>query len=220
MKNFLTGLLCIILGVVIGFGSVVYLTRYTNSDIMNKILGTESGVQYLESDSSDQHNYELIKLAYTVAQVIKERDYNALAELVHPERGLLFTPSSTVNTASDRWFSATEVAGFGSDDETYVWGVDSAKGDPIEMTIDDYFLAYVFDQDYTLAPEIGVNKILKTGNALENVTSIFTDAEFVDLTYPGTEANDYLDWTTLRLVFEDYQGSSRLVAIIHCEWTV
>ena len=58
-----------------------------------------------------------------------------------------------------------------------------------------------------------------TGNALENVSEAFPAAQFVDLHFPGAD-NDGLDWSTLRLVFEDCYGKYMLSAVIHCQWTI
>ena len=94
------------------------------------------------------------------------------------------------------------------------------SGNPIALTVDAYFDRFVFDYDYTQAPAIGVNYIIRSGNSLENVESMFNNAKFVDLNYPGSEEREYLDWSTLRLVYEEYHGQLMLTAIIHCEWTV
>jgi hypothetical protein len=43
----------------------------------------------------------------------------------------------------------------------------------------------------------------------------------VEYYFPGFEAQyEGMDWKSLRLVFEQHQGSWKLVGIIHNEWTI
>ena len=223
MKRNIAGLLCsILLGLLIGILSI-YIVFF-------KVLSPEDVTAFLQSDSpnvmersvaspEETTRADYIELSLQIAEYIKNGDYGSLSSLVHPVYGVVFTPYSTVNLSSDLCFSPGEVAAFASDENTYVWGIADGTGDPLEMTVSSYFSQFVFDKDYTLAPVIGVNQILYTGNSLENVTEIFPDAQFVDLSYPSSSA-ETPDWSTLRLVFEDYEGAPKLVGIIHCQWTV
>ncbi len=158
--------------------------------------------------------------ALEVAAMIKARDYGSLADCVHPVYGLLFSPYATVNPSTNRSFSVNEIRTFGSNTETYVWGILSGTNAPIRLTVEDYFGEYVFDRDYTQASIIGINYLARVGNALENVTDSFPGAQFVDLCYPGSSGTEVQDWSILRLVFEEYNGSMMLSAVIHSEATI
>lgn len=176
-----------------------------------QVYGDESGA----SDSANSES-QLINLAFEVTSCLQKRDYAALSFYAHPEFGVVFSPFSTVSLTSDKCFTANEISRFRKDDTKYIWGVYS-NGKPIELTPVDYFEEFVYDAGYVLPDAIGVDYIVRSGNALENVTETFPDAHYVDLYINGT--ND-TDWKTLRLVFEERDGKQYLTAIIHSAYTV
>ena len=172
--------------------------------------------------TADSNNVKLIGLAYYVLMNIKDRDFTSLSRVAHPDYGVLFSPQSTVSKSTNKCFGSNEIALFGSDSNTYVWGVYGAGGEPIEMTPVEYFSRFVYNKDYSSAPVIGVNRIVKSGNALENIKEEFPNIQFVEFHIPGGEQDsiDDFDWNTLRLGFEEYDGSLWLTAIVHSEWSV
>lgn len=110
---------------------------------------------------------------------------------------------------------------FASDKNRYMWGKYDGSGNPIELTPYEYFKAFVYDKDYLSASEIGVNTVVKSGNSLENIQEIFPDARFIDFYSPGADPGaGGLDWSSLRLVFEEYHGKLMLTVILHSECTV
>ena len=89
------------------------------------------------------------------------------------------------------------------------------------MTISQYFETYVFNTDYTKAPQIGVDQIMMGGNALENLTEAYPNCRFIDFCFPQLDAaNQGLDWCSLKLVFEPGETNWLLVGIIHSQWTI
>ena len=75
--------------------------------------------------------------------------------------------------------------------------------------------------DYTAAPIVGVNQIIQTGNSLENVMDVYPDAQFIEFHYPSIQSNmEGMDWCSLKVVFELYEGNYKIVALIHSQWTV
>lgn len=223
MKKTFIPILCILLGLFIGIFSVyIILFKLCAPETVMTMVYSDSDIgaaHTANSQSSSSDNEKLIELAFESAQYIKERDFVALSSVVHPVYGVVFTPYSTVNLSSDECFSVSDVAAFGNNTTKYVWGAADGSGSPIEMTVSEYFERYVFDRDYTAAPIVGVDHIVQTGNSLENISDIFPYAHFIDFSFPSSDSES-ADWTTLRLVFEDYNGEWKLAAIIHCEWTV
>ena len=163
---------------------------------------------------------ELIALAYDILGYIRDGDNQALAGVVHPEYGVVFSPYATVTLSTNKCFQPEQVAGFGEDTNLYVWGVYAGSGEPIEMTVADYFSIFVMDKDYSAAPVVGINHIVRSGNALENFTDEFKNVQFIDFHMPGNEANggEGNDWSSLRLGFEEYDGSLWLTVILRSQW--
>ena len=167
------------------------------------------------------NNAELSALAYRVLDNIKAGDYGELALTAHPKLGVLFSPQATVDKLTNKCFSAEQIAEFKQDNNAYVWGVNSTSGEPIELTPIDYFAKFVYPKDYVAAPFVGINHIVRSGNALENIQEVFPEIQFVEFHIPGSGQNaaEDFDWCTLRLGFEVYDGSLWLTAIIHSKWS-
>lgn len=166
-------------------------------------------------------NTLLLQQAGDILQVLKRQDYTGLSAYVHPSYGVQFTPYSTVQPEHDLRLSAQQIAGLGSDNTLYTWGSADGSGEPIRLSGRDYFARYVFNVDYTQAPVIGVDTVLESGNALENVADSFPNCRFVEFHFPGIDPkNQGFDWCSLKLVLSPYEDSWRLVALIHSEWTI
>jgi len=174
------------------------------------------------SASADSDNAELTALAYGVLEYIRDGDYRALSRVAHPDFGVVFSPYATVTLTTNRRFSPLQIAEFEKDTTVYVWGVQDGTGEPIEMTPVDYFAAYVYSKDFFSASLIGVNRIVKSGNALENITDEFPGVRFVDFHIPGGEkdTSEEMAWGSLRLGFEEYEGALWLTVIINSRWTI
>lgn len=178
---------------------------------------TPQDVQTL--DTGD--NTLLLQQAGQVLSTLKNQDYPALASYVHPTYGVQFTPYSTVQPKQDLRLSADQVAALDSDAAVYTWGTADGSGEPIRMSGREYFARYVFNVDYTQAPVIGIDTVLESGNALENVADSFPGCRFVEYHFPGIDPkNQGFDWCSLKLVFSPCEDSWRLVALIHSEWTI
>ena len=162
----------------------------------------------------------LLHTAAAVTNALHDQDYETLSTYVHPTRGVTFTPYSTVALQRDQNFTVDQIKNLSSDTSTYTWGYEDGRGESIQMTMSEYFARFVFDADYTQAPKVGVDQIITSGNALENLTEAYPDCHFVDFCYPSRDpANEGLDWCSLKLVFLGEKTSWYLVGVVHGEWT-
>ena len=168
-----------------------------------------------------EDNFPLLGSACAVCRAIQQQDWITLAAYVHPDRGVTFTPYSTVEPDSDLNFTTDQIKNLAQDQNVYTWGFEDGRGDPIQMTMIQYFERYVYDRDYTQVPEIGVDRIMTGGNALENLSEIYTGCRFVDFSFPSADpVNDGLDWSSLKLVFQAEGEHWYLVGVVHGEWTI
>lgn len=166
-------------------------------------------------------NVSLLNAAYLAARAFKEEDYPSLASLVHPEKGVTFTPYSTVEPEMDLNFTQDQIKNLSKDDTVYTWGFVDGRGSPIQMTMTQYIQEYVFNTDYTQAPQLGIDRIMVSGNALENLSEAYPGCRFVDFSFPSLDpVNQGMDWCSLKLVFEPGESRWLLVGIIHGEWTI
>ncbi len=194
-------------------------TMSTNVDNHTiKDTGTDEN-QMVHDPMEDEE--ALIYESYAVLNALHEKDYNQLKTLAHPDKGVTFTPYSTVDLQSDRVFKADEIAEFESNLTLYIWGMNQESNEPIQMSIHDYIDRFVYNVNYLEAPCIGINHVISSGNALENVSTAYKGLEFVEFYFPGSDPEENgSDWSALKLIFEQYNNKYTLVGFIHSEWTV
>nr|WP_317324198.1 hypothetical protein [uncultured Flavonifractor sp.] len=166
-------------------------------------------------------NTPLLERAGLVLEALKAEDYAALAQLVHPEQGVTLTPYSTVDPACDNAMSQEQVRHLAQDEHIYTWGLFDGSGIPIRCTPAQYFQRYVFNADFTTAPQVGIDTVLISGNALENVAEAYPEGRFVEYHFPGIDPElKGFDWCSLKLIFEVWNNEWYLVGIVHGEWTI
>ncbi len=219
LRKFITYALLVCAGVAVGAAAFLAVCYVNEDKLFYQLVGARSPAEEI-SPQVEATNAELTQFAYKVLDYIKNGDYAGLSEVVHPEYGVVFSPYATIHRNSNKCVTAAQVAAFGNAKHQYVWGKYAGKGSPIELTPFEYFKEFVFDKDYTLSPLLGVNAIVKSGNSLENIAEVFPNVRFVDFHFSGTEINSGLDWSSLRLGFEEYEGRLMLTLILHSEWTI
>ena len=179
-----------------------------------------TGSQKNDVSIDDAAGAELTMLAYSVLEYIKNDDFAALSRVVHPEFGVVFSPYATINLTTDQRFNQEQIALLPADTNSYVWGVYNGSGRPIQLTPAEYFDEFVPAAAHMDAVIIGINSIVRSGNALENMIDVFPNVKFVDFHVPCNESGEELSWSSLRLGFEEYQGNLRLIAVVFSAWSV
>jgi hypothetical protein len=170
---------------------------------------------------SESTREKVTERAGKALEAIKARDMEALSQLVHPEQGVRFSPYGNVDPENDVRMTADQVRGLMENDKVRVWGRFDGSGKPIKMTAGEYFDRFVFDRDYTQAPETAYNGLVQTGNTIVTIEEMYPEASYVSYHYPGQNP-DYggLDWSSLRLVFEKHRGTWYLTGVVHGQWTI
>ncbi|MCC8182020.1 MAG: hypothetical protein LIO45_03430 [Clostridiales bacterium] len=168
----------------------------------------------LASEQEEGDAASLVSCAIETAEVIQSGDYETLAEYVHPEKGVTFTPNTTVDTASNLTFLPDELIQACGSDTAYLWGTSTDTAAPINLTVADYFAVYVWERDYLASLRISVDSSQVAGNGLENVSEMYPDARYVEFYATDGESN----WSTLKLVFEWDSGAWYLVGVVHSGW--
>jgi hypothetical protein len=165
-----------------------------------------------------ENDFAFITRADSAIQLIKKNDWKALAALVHPTTGLKFSPYASVEEGA-LVFSPDKVKLLGTDKKTYEWGAWDGSGEPMNLTFAEYYARFVYDKDYANKPEIGINKIIRSGNTADGIAEAFgKDAAFVEY-HKAASQKDGMDWGSLRLVFKMLDGKWYLVGIVHDGWT-
>ncbi|MBP1948604.1 hypothetical protein [Virgibacillus litoralis] len=165
--------------------------------------------------TNNEKKPSLKEQANKVLTLLANENMEALANQVHPEKGLLFSPYVYVKSNAVT-FSQDEITKLLEDNTVYEWGTQDGSGKPIELTPREYFDEYVNASAFSNADEVNVNNLKNRGTMLNNIREVFPNAQTVEFYQNGKEE---LAWESLTLVFEDMDGSRKLVAIVHGEWT-
>ena len=164
-----------------------------------------------------QWDQEVLDFADECLALLKNKDWGALGSLVHRGQGLTFSPYGYVEDGAVR-LGMGDVKALDTYNQVHVWGHYAGSGDPIEMTFAQYYDRFVFDKDFTQAPQVAVSKVIRS-TMEENLYVFGNGCEFVDFHIPGSGASADHNWASLRLVFGWYEEELCLLAVVHDEWT-
>lgn len=190
----------------------------------SKIGELEGKIKDLEIQLNNPTGTTMNSLLSKVIQVIdtiKNKDMNKLSSFVHPTKGLRFTAYDYIDIQNDKVFTADQVAGLPQDTQIYTWGSYDGTGDPIDLNFNAYYDRFIYDQDFANPHIIGNNVAIGKGNTINNVEEAYPNGHFIEFHFTGLDPQySGMDWRSLKLVFEEYNGNWYLVGIVHGEWTI
>ena len=169
-------------------------------------------------------------IAAAAAQAIlalRDDDLQQLAGLVHPVKGVTFSPYAYVRPLqgapgeADLVFSPAQLVSLQNDPTVYHWGVLDGSGEPIDLTFRQYYDRFVYDVDFAQPDVIGFNQTIGQGNSLNNIPAVYPNAVTVEYHFTGFDPQyGGMDWRSLRLVLEEMDGVWYVVGIVHDQWTI
>lgn len=152
---------------------------------------------------------------------LKNKDYEGFAKHLHPEDGCLFSPYGFIDTENARLFTQEGFIKLLNSGDKVVWGSYDGSGDPINLNLKAYLEKFVYNADYVNAEKFALNKMLGSGNSLNNLTKVFPGLNFSENYFSGFKKEyDGMDWTTLRLIFKKSGDVYYLRAVVHDQWTI
>ncbi len=161
-----------------------------------------------------------LETAEELIQALAEKDLARVAEFVHPEMGLRFSPYATI-LEDHLVFMVEDLPGLLTSDEVYTWGAYDGSGEPIELTFEGYYDEFVYSADFANPETVALNMRIGQGNTLNNIQEFYPGSYFVEYHFSGFEEQyEGMDWQSLRLVFVEEDGIWFLVAIVHDQWTI
>jgi hypothetical protein len=156
-------------------------------------------------------------------EAMKQKDMAKLAKLVHPQKGVQFSPYAYVDTTQNVRVKAAELTALWKDTKKIKWGELDGSGSTIELTFADYFQKFVYDHDFAKAPKIGYNKIIGKSTTTNNLFTVYPKDKFITVEFHFEGFDQKFvgqDWASLRLVYENTGADWFLVAVVHDQWTV
>jgi len=190
-------------------------------------LNSDSADTVTKKDDFNNENAEirndtaLRALGDSILRLLKNRNYAGLTQSIDPNSGLRFSPYGIVDTVKNKTLSASQIIELAKNKKTIKWGIFEGTGEPIELTIDDYFKRFVYDVDFIAAEKKSINKIIGQDSSLSNIKAIYPNGEFVQYYFSGFKKQyEGMDWKSLVLVFKRADKKTFLVSIIHNQWKI
>lgn len=182
---------------------------------------TNKAADQAAAKSVKQSEVLLVNLSKDILKTLSARDYKALAAYVHPALGVRFTPYTFVDIQNDRKLTAAQLMNITQQKKKLMWGEYDGSGEPINMTISEYFSRFVYDADFLAKGQVTINEITYSGNTANNVKEAYPGCEFTEFMIPEIDPQyEGADWRALRLVFKKEKDKTYLVGIIHNEFTI
>jgi len=162
----------------------------------------------------------LTTIASEILTTLKAKDYTAFASYFHPTEGVVFSPYGFIDTKTAKKLSKASFLKLIEERVSIIWGNYDGTGDTIKLTAQQYLEKFVYNADYLHAEKIGHDQIIGKGNSLNNLTEVFPKHPFIEYHFSSFDKKyGGMDWTSLRLVFKQYQSNYYLVAVVHDQWT-
>ncbi|KOP67110.1 copper amine oxidase [Bacillus sp. FJAT-18019] len=207
---------------ILGEGRVYIPLRYSAEGLGGQVVWDNSAKEariypLLTPKEAEAAVSEIAKQAVTY---LRDREFGKLAELAHPD-GITFSPYAYVDRKKDITLSKQQLREGFQSDTLYRWGEYDGSGKPIFMNVEDYYKKFIYTQDFVTAPWVGYNQSKSEGNTINNASSQYKGAVFVEYHFDGFHP-DYagMDWESLRLVFQLAGNSWVISGIIHDQWTI
>jgi len=165
----------------------------------------------------------LLKTTQNILTMLKNKNYSAFANYIHPVDGIRFSPYGFVDTVHDIKLSKQKFINQAgeSGQDMIVWGEFDGTGDPIKMTLNNYMQRFVYDVDFVKPEKRSVNEFIGGGNSLNNLELVYKNCDFTESHFSGFDKKYAgMDWKSLRLVFKIRDRKFFLVGIVHDEWTI
>ena len=184
------------------------------SDLNHQVDGRD-----LSHLPTEEAKVQIPDRANQVIRALQQQDFSELAEYIHPEKGLRFSPEVSVES-HHRSFSPEEVARLWGNETPYFWGIYSGSGDSILAPFQSYYADFLYDTDFATTDSIYFNTDHQYGNARNNLRQAYPHCVVVEYYQPPAEEQyEGMDWRALRLVFEPHDSDWRLTGLVHAAWT-
>src|SRR5690554_4169291 len=186
-------------------------------------LDTENSSNQISENNENDIQFEAIDpkvTALDVLNLLKLKDLPRLAAYAHPTDGVRFSPYGYVNIETDVIIQATTLQNALKEEIIREWGTYDGSGDPIKLSFAAYYEEFIYDHDYVNTAQVSYNQPIGSGNTTNNASEIYPDSFIAEYHYKGTAANEFMDWSSLRIVFTEHNKVWVIVGIIHDQWTI
>lgn len=192
----------------------------STEDPKQEILdGIIEGMTVESRDAKFNLDSLILSSSQQILQSIMDEKWGHFASYIHPIKGIRFSPYAYIDTKTQIiLFQNTFLSSMNTVNS---WGTYDGSGEEIKLTTKAYFKKFVYNADFLKSDSVVFNRFIGSGNSLNNLKKVYSKNIFTEHYFKGFDPKyEGMDWTALRLVFEEYNGSYFLVGIVHDQWTI
>ncbi len=154
-----------------------------------------------------------------ILSALSSGDPQAVAQYIHPEKGITFSMYGFIDPVVAKHFTKDEFVQYADTPVKFTWGTLDGTGEPYIRSIGTYLKEWAYVRNFE-SGSLHINNFKGSGNSINNLQKQFPAADFTENYIPGSEEYSGMDWHALRLVFEQYEGSYFLTAVMNDRWTI
>ena len=197
------------------------LSLTLNSDNPSESFNTDVVIEdaIVEEVIVEAVEFNLVESSEAIIMIMEDNQLLNLVEWIHPEKWIRFSPYTYIDMAEHNVLFSGDI--ISDTNQNYIWGYTDGKWDAIEMSISDYISQRVVTQNFLEAEEVLLNQKIARGSNLNNLDEIYPSAESIEYYFSGFEPQyEGMDWKSLTIVFEEFEGVYYVVWIINWSWTI
>jgi hypothetical protein len=159
----------------------------------------------------------------TVSQLaiksLKEKNMDDLYQIIWAD-WLIFSPYNNINTWNKK-ISKEDIKNLFSDIQVINrWDYDWSW-EPINLTFKEYFNQFVYDVDFSIAPEKIVNNIIQRWNIINNIKDFYPNSQTIEYYFSWFDSQyEWIDRRSLTLIFNKIWNNRYLIGISHWQRTI
>lgn len=166
-------------------------------------------------------NLEVSELTDSIISIIESGEHERLAGLVHPDRGVRFSPYVFVKKNIDLVLFKSDIQNLSSSDSILEWGVYDGSGEPMLLSLSKFLKQYASIGDCLDTVQISTDELLQRGNMVDNHQDVYPNSVVVEVYCSGYDSKyEGMDWEACRFVFEEKNSRYFLIGIVHNGWTI
>lgn len=171
----------------------------------------------LRTSESEQKN--LKQLNDQILQILKQGNHRELANFIHPRKGVRFSMYAYIEPAKDKVFTREDFIKYINSNVKFTWGQKDGTGEIYQTTLKNYLEEWVYSRDFSKS-DYSENEMKGKGNTINNLKEIYPNADFTENYINGSEQYSFMDWNSLRFVFEKLGNKYYLTAVVNDQWTI
>jgi hypothetical protein len=168
----------------------------------------------VKASQQENHKESLLDAANSTFALLEKGQFDSL----RTQGEIRFSPYSHVDTATQVKLTPLDLKRLWHDTARLQWGYYDGSGQPIRLSVREYFKQFVSDRNFRQADTILQNAGQAKGNIRNNIPEAYPDAEYVEYYFKAD--NGQMNWEALTLIFRKHEDHYNLVGVVHGQWTI